>query len=908
VGRFARLVRRLRGVVARAGGRDVNDELQLHLDLLAEEYRAEGLSDADARARAQREFGNPTRLAEQTREVSTVPWIESALKDVAYGLRQLRRQPLVTTLAVVSLAIGIGANTAVFSIVNGLALRTLPVPAPERLAALSLGDQEVSRVDGSRWSYVFWRAFEAHRAQFDGVMAWSPTRVTVGAGDAAEPVDGVFVDGGFFRTVRAAVMRGRPLGSEDDRPGAAPVVVISHGYWQRAFGGAGDVIGHTLSISETLFEVVGVTEPAFTGLEVGQAADLILPLSAEAVVRGAQSFIKPPFDAMNMWLRIGVRLREGQTLEHGAAVVQALQPRLREAALPAGFPQLRDTFLREPMTLVSASTGLSRLRQLYRRPLDVLMAVVGIVLLLASVNVASLLLAQATARAPEIGLRLALGGSRWRVARQLVIEAALLTAGGLVLGLMVAQVAARVLIAQLSSAASPVTLDVGLDGRVLAATMMIGVLTTLVCGTAAAWRVNTVAPAHTLIDASRGAVGGHRARPSSVLLGCQVGLALTLVVAAGLFMGTFARLLSVPLGFDRDAVLLANVSVARADVPPGARLAFYERLVDAVRAVPGVAFASASTLTPVSASFAPIGVRPITDDGMGPMAEARSAFVTPDWFATYGLPLLRGRDISASDSSTSAPVVVVNRALAERFFPGRDAVGESIGLSVGPDGALALPSRTIVGVVENAIYRSLREAPQPTAYLPLAQYDYPVPVSAFIALNIRAASGSPLALARDVSTAMTGVNPQVAVTTRTLAGQVRESVRQEQLLASLSGLFGAIALLLAAIGLFGVTGYAVARRRSELAVRLAVGATWTDVVRTVLGRFVAPVGLGLTAGVALATWLARFVSSLLFGVTPSDPAILALSCGALVASMVAAAWIPVHRALRIDPSEVLRAP
>lgn len=908
MGPIGRLGRRLRGVVSQTESRDVRDELQLHLDLLTEEYRADGLSHVDARARAERDFGNPTRLAERTREVGTVPWLEGLLKDVTFGARQLRRHALITTLAVASLAIGLGASTAVFSIVNALVLRPLPVPDPQRLAALTLGDHEVSRVDGARWSYVFWRAFEAHRAQFDGVMAWSPTRATVGTGDAAQQVDGVFVDGGFFATVGARVSRGRPLSPEDEHPGAAPVVVISHGYWQRALGGAGDVIGRPLTISDTAFTVVGVTTPEFTGLEVGQAAELFLPLSAEAIVRSAQSFMKPPLDAMNMWLRIGVRLRPGQTIEHGTALVQALQPPLREVALPPGFPQLRDTFLREPMALVSASTGLSRLRQLYRRPLNVLTAVVGLVLLLACLNVANLLLAQATARLPELGLRLALGGSRGRVARQLVIEAALLTAGGLALGLLAARSAARLLVAQFSTAASPVTLDIAVDGRVLAATAVVGILTTLICGTAAAWRVNAVAPAHALIDASRGAVAVHRARTAGVLLSCQVGLSLTLVVAAGLFTSTFGRLLAVPLGFDRDAVLLANVNVASADVPPGERLAFYQRLVDAVRAVPGVAHASASTLTPVSASFAPIGVRPITDDGIGALAEARSAFVTPDWFSTYGLPLLRGRDLAAGDSSSSVPVVVVNRAFSDRFFPGREAVGASIALSVGPDGAVALPSRTIVGVVDNAIYRSLREAPQPTAYLPLAQYDYPIPVSAFIALNIRAVSGPPAGLAPAVATAITGVNPQLTVTTRTLANQVRESVRQEQLLAAISGLVGGIALVLAAIGVFGVTSHAVGRRRSELAVRLAVGASPADIVRTVLGRFVAPVGLGIVGGLALAAWLGHLVSSLLFGVTPGDPATLAVSCAVLVAAALAAAWIPVHRALRIDPSEVLRAP
>ncbi|MCC7123638.1 MAG: ABC transporter permease [Acidobacteria bacterium] len=766
----------------------------------------------------------------------------------------------------------------------------------------------MSRVNGTRWSYAFWRGFAAHRAEFDAVMAWSPTRVAVGPADTAGVEDGVFVDGGFFDAVGARIAFGRPLAPADDDLGAPPVVVISHGYWQRAFGGDAAVLGRSLTIADTAFDVVGVTAPGFSGIEVGQAADLILPLSAEAIVRRAQSFLRPPLDAMNMWLRIGVRLHRAQTLEQGSTILQRLQPHLREAALPADFPQLRDTFLQEPMTLVSASTGLSRLRQEYRRPLNVLATVVGIVLLLACVNVANLLLAQATARTPELGLRLALGGSRWRVARQLVIEAALLTAAAVALGVVAAQLVARVLVAQFSSAALPVTLDLGLDGRVLAMTAAIAVLTTLVCGTAAAWRVNVAAPGDVLMDAARGSVGGHRTRASSVLLGCQVMLSLALVVAAGLFISTFSRLLSVPLGFDRDAVLLANVNLARADVPPADRLAFYQQLVDAVKAVPGVAHASASTLTPVSASFAPIGVRPLTDTGAGALAEARSAFITPDWFSTYGLPLLRGRNFSSADSSTSLPVVVVNRAFVERFFPEHDPIGASIAVSVGRGNELTLPSRTIVGVVDNAIYRSLREAPEPTAYLPLAQYDYPVPVSAFIALNVRPVSGLPAALARDVTTAVSNVDPALTVTTRTLASQVRESIQQEQLLAAISALVGAIALLLSAIGLFGLTSYAVGRRRRELAIRLAVGAERVDVARTVLGRFVAPIGLGIVGGLTLSTWLARFASTLLFGVSSGDPLTLAIASGVLVVTAMIAAWVPLRRALRIEPAEVLRAP
>jgi len=396
--------RRLRGAFSRFDDRAVRQEVDLHLDLLTEEFRDQGFSEVEARSRAERTFGNRTRAVELTRAVTTLPWLESLLNDVIYGARQLRRSPAVTILAVASLAVGIGANTAVFSIVDALVLRSLPVPAPDRLAALSLGDQDATRVDGSRWSYAFWKAFVPHHTQFDGVMAWSPVRVSASRDSTVQPVDGVFVNGGFFAALRLPVGLGRPLEQTDDRDGAPSVVVISHGYWQRQFGGAADVIGRTILVHETPFAVVGVTRPGFIGLDIGQAADIILPLSTEALVRGAQSFLRPPFDGMNMWLRIGVRLRSDQSLESGSAILRGLQPQLREASLPAGFPQLRETHLREPIGLISAANGLSRVRQLYRRPLNALMLVVGVVLLLACVNVANLLLAQATAREQELGV------------------------------------------------------------------------------------------------------------------------------------------------------------------------------------------------------------------------------------------------------------------------------------------------------------------------------------------------------------------------------------------------------------------------------------------------------------------------------------------------------------------------
>jgi predicted permease len=905
-----KVARRIRGLLSRTDAKTVSDELQLHIDLLTDEYRAQGQSEDAARARAEREFGNPVRIAERTREVQTYPGLEAFCRDIQYATRQLRKNLGVTVLAITSLAVGIGANAAIFSIVNALVLRPLAVPNPERLAALSLGDQDLTRIDGSRWSYTFWRAFANHRQHFDGVLAWSHTRINVSREDASESVDGLFVDGEFFATLGLPPAFGRVLSPTDDEPGAMPVVMISHNYWQRHFGQAPDVLGRALNLQGTPFTIVGVTSASFTGLEVGQPFDLALPISAESIIRGAQSFVKPPFDGLNLWLRIGITLRADQTLENGTAIVRGLQPQLRQAAMPPSFPQLSETYLREPMSLTSASNGLSRLRQMYRVPLQVLGAVAALVLLLACLNVANLLLGQATARGHELSVRLALGGSRWRVGRQLLIESALLSVAGLLAGAMLAQWAARGLISQFSAPNSPVALDLGIDLRVLAMMAAVGAVTTVLCGTAGALRVNAVTPAHTLADAARGTIGSRRSRISGALLTSQVCLSLTLVVGAGLFVGTFVRLASVPLGFDPEAVLLANANAARANIPPAERAAFYNRLVDAARAVPGVRQAAASTMTPVSASEVPIFVKPIAGSrGLAVEGEAKSMFVTPGWFETYGVSLLRGRDFGATDTAGAAPVMAVNQAFVDRFYAARSGLGETARIALGRKGELLLPAeRTIIGVVNNSTYRSLREVAQPVVYIPLAQYDHPVPMNAFIAIGLRTRTNAPAALARDVATALTTLNPQLTVTTRTLSSQVRESIRQEQLLAALSGLFGLVALFLAATGLYGVTSYAVTRRRREFALRLAVGASKSDIIRTVLARIAAPLGLGLAAGIVLSSWLSRFVSGMLFGVEAGDPVTLAIAACVLVVTALTAAWMPARRAFSVSAVESLRSP
>lgn len=907
---LTRLRLRLRALLSRRHDREVQDELALHIDLLADEYRQQGLPEDEARARAHREFGNVTRLGETVHEVSTFPWLEGVLRDIAYAGRELRRSRGVTMVAVLSLALGIGANTAIFSIVNALMLRELPVAEPRRLAALAASGDETIPGGGARWSYGLWQAVEQRADAFDGAIAWSAARFDLSNGGEVDPVSGVFASGDFFRVLGVPAIAGRTFTAADDVRGAAdgPVAVISYGLWQTRFGGAPSVVGASIDIQGTPFTIVGVTGPRFTGLEVGQAFDVVLPLAAEPLIRGAQSFINPPLDRMNYWLRIVFRLKPDQSVESADALVRGLQLRLREASVPQGMPEYAEQYLKEPLSVVPASTGMSLLRQTYQRPLAVLLAVVALVLLLACANIANLLLARATARGHELNVRLALGATRWRVARQLLAESVILAAAGAVAGLLLAAWAGRALVAQLSTESAAVSLDLPLDWRVLGFTVLMTTVTAVLCGVAPAFRVTGARPIDALKEQGRSIAGDRRASLSAGLLVTQVALSLTLVVTAGLFVGTFARLASVPLGFDGDRVLLINANAGRAALPPEARAAFYDRLVAAAGGVPGVAAAAASTSTPVGGSNMSLhvgvaGVAPAPDPERN---RAKYIWVTPEWFATYGVPLLSGRDISSRDAAGALPVAVVNSAFVERFFPDRNVLGESITVSLGPGGEMSFGARTIVGVVGNTVYRSLREETQPVMYFPIAQWNLPIPLGAFVALSVRPVAGTPAALSPRIADALTAIEPRLALTIRTLDDQVQESVHQERLIATLSGLFGVLALLLAGLGLYGVTSYGVTRRQTEIGVRLALGATPMAVVRLVLSRVFVLVMAGVCIGAGLSAWLSRFAASLLYGLAPGDPATLAGAAAALIAVALAAAIVPARRALGIDPVETLR--
>jgi predicted permease len=576
---------------------------------------------------------------------------------------------------------------------------------------------------------------------------------------------------------------------------------------------------------------------------------------------------------------------------------------IREATMPQDWrPEDKASYLSDGFSLIPAANGGSGLRQRYSLPLTAIMVVVGLVLLIACANIANLLLARATARRHELSVRVALGASRLRIARQLLCESLLLSGTGAILGLFFARWGSGLLVRQLSTTTTNVFLDLSLDLRVLAFTAAVAVGTALLFGMAPALRSTRVQPHDALKSQGRGIVGEGRVGLGSVLIVIQVALSLILVVAAGLFVRTFSSLAHLDLGFERSGVLVAQVNAQRAQLEPAQRPELFRRLLEAASNTPGVSVAALSAVTPVSGST--WNYRIELPDGPQLSERERSSFinlVSSNWFRTYGTTLIAGRDLAATDTKTAAPVALVNEAFARKFAYGRNPIGMRVRLP--GFGGRPTIERQIVGYVKDAVYRSLREPVPPTMYIPYGQH--PDPPSG-MSISVRPAGGSPLLLTKGLASALTSVRGDIAITFRPLEDQVNAALTQERVVAILSGFFGGLALLLAGLGLYGVTSYAVSRRRTELGIRMALGAAPGGVIGLVLRRVAILVGLGVVAGSGVSLWAASFVRKLLYGLEPQDPLTIVLAAVTLGGIGAIAGWLPARRASRIDPAEVLR--
>jgi putative ABC transport system permease protein len=819
------------------------------------------------------------------------------MTNLRLAIRTLWATPVVSFVAILSLTLGIGANTAIFSVVDSLLLRALPVKEPDRLVQLV----EASADSQRSWTYPIWDEIRRRPQLFESAFAWSANRFNLAAGGETEFVDGVWASGGMFETLGVPAILGRTFTDQDDRRGGGPdgpVAVISYDFWQRRFGGAADAIGRSLNVERLPVTVIGVTPPGFFGPDVGRAFDIALPLGVEPLVRGRETWLD---GRSTWWLSVMARLKPTQSLEAAIRGIADAQPQIREATHPGW-----DDYLKDPLTLVPSPTGDSGLRRRYQRPVVILMSIVALVLLIASANIANLLLARATARRHELSVRLALGASRRQLVGLLFTESVVLATVGAAGGVLLARWGGRLLVAQMSTPSNRVFLDLSLDWRVLGFTITATAITALLFGTVPAFRAASVDPMEAIKEHGRGGDHQGHARMSGSLVIAQVALAVVLVAAAGLFVRTFTSLTRRPLGFEAERVLVVTLDAQRAPLAAEARLAMFDRVRQAVRSVPGVAGASLSVITPVTGQ----GWNGTVDISDVPPLPGRQAMtfknaVTPDWFSTFGTPLSAGRYFDDRDRRGAPMVAIVNQAFVSRFMNGANPIGHIVRDRAIP----GLPNKDvpkeIVGVVADAVYRNLREPIPPTLYVPLAQADTGF-ARPSIALNVRAASGSPALLTRSVAAAVAEVNADVAVTFRPLANLVNASLTQERVIATLSGFFGGLALLLAGLGLYGVTSYAVSRRQAEIGIRMALGAAPGGVIRLVLARVALLVGTGVVAGVLVSIWLARFAEVLLFGLTPRDPVTLAAAALILAAVGALGGWIPARRASRIDPARVLR--
>ncbi len=722
------------------------------------------------------------------------------------------------------------------------------------------------------------------------------------SGGEARYAAGKYVAGQFFETLGLHPMLGRTLTPSDDKRGCPGTAVLSHGFWQKEYASQPGIVGKTISLDNHPFEIAGVLEPGFTGVDVGNSVDVYVPLCSEKIIRGEGSFLD---HRSAWWIRVIGRPKPGVSETQAGARLTTLAPGIFEATLPANWkPDMQAGYRKRTFSIKPIPNGLSDVRKKYQQALIVLMVITGVVLLIACANVANLLLARSAARQREIAIRMALGSGRGRLIRQLLTESLVLSLTGAALGVLFAQWGAHLLVRFLSDGAT-VYLNLNVDSRVLAFTAAIAILTALLFGLAPAWKGTRVNPQSAMKANARGVVTlnkpGSKFGLGKMLVVLQVALSLLLVVGAGLMLTTFFKLESLDAGFEREHILIAQVDLRNGHYPPERRLAAYQEMLSHLRALPGVRSASVSDITPISGSAWDETIQ--VDGYVAKSSEDANVYfnqVSDRFFETLGQPLLAGRDFNSNDTPQSTPVALVNQALAKKFFAGESPVGKRFRAEEG--NKLGAPIE-IIGIVKDAKYEDLRQDVPPTAYRAMSQIDKPRSSTNF---EVRIASGAPAAMIPAVKSAIAEVNRDVSLEFKTLAMQVDESLARERLLATLSGFFGALALLLAMIGLYGVMSYNVARRRNEIGIRMALGAEQSRVLRMVLREVAILIAIGLAIGLGAALATTRFVESFLYGMKPNDPWTLSIAA-AVLASVAALAGLP-PRPPRHPPRPHVRPP
>ncbi len=839
--------------------------------------------------------------------------MQTLWQDIRYGLRMLAKNPGFTAVAVATLALGIGANTAIFSLVNAVMLQALPVQHPEQLVVPRWSAHEWPKDIGSSsfgdcnfhgrpgpdsgscsFSYPMYRAIRGEKELFTNVSAFAgPTQLDLSGNGPASMTAGELVSGDYFQTLGVRAVLGRTLEPSDEQPGAAPVAVLNYGYWQSAFGGAAGAIGKTIRLNGVAFTIVGVTDPGFTRLTPGKTLDMWLPLTQikELGLRWGSG----SEDARNWWLTLVARLKPGIVPGQAEAAVSLL---FRNETLHGEKPSLKESD--DPkVLLVPAQNALTGFRANFGEPLYLLMAAVGIILLIACANVAGLMLARATAREKEMAVRLALGAGRGRVIQQLLTESVMLSVAGAALGVLVAFWGATGLAEFLAANAyHPLQLDLHPDARVLLFTISVALLTGIGFGLAPAFRGTRIDVAPTLKEnagsiSARGHVGTRRFGLGSSLVVCQVALSMVVLIGAGLLLRTLEKVKSINPGFDTRNVLLFSVDPTLAGYKEDNIQNVYDELTRRLAALPGVISASYASDVLLDGGLWTSDVK-IEGQKGNDTVEVQMLAVGPEFLETMRIPLVAGRTLNAADMRLKQDVALVNQAFVRKYLELRNPLGLHFG---GGDPGEKL-DKEIVGVVADTKYDDMRKADEPTAYVPLKNGQ--------LTFALRTA-GAPAAQIPGVRKTVNEVDTNLPVFgVRTQTQTIDRLLVNQRLVARLSSLFGLLGLLLACIGLYGLLSYEVARRTREIGIRSALGAQRRDVLSMVIKQGLVLVIFGTVAGIVASFVATRFLQSLLFGVRATDPWTFGAVCGLLVFVGVLACYIPARRATRVDPMVALR--
>ncbi len=822
-------------------------------------------------------------------------------RDLRHALRFLRLSPGFTLVAVLTLSLGIGANTAIFQLIDSIRLRTIPVKSPQELGTIRIADRHWGSgqfsSQCSQLTFAMWEQIRKRQEGFAEIAVWSDQRFNLATGGEVRKAKGIRVSGDFFHVLGVEPILGRLLGPADDQPGCGiSGASISYAFWQRNFDGDPSVIGKRLALDGNSFQVIGVTPPGFNGISIGDTFDVAVPICVEPILSPRNNRLTRRHA---WWLAAIGRLKPGWTMTRANAQVLAVTPAILQETIPTVYDaEATKKYLEYKLGAFSASTGFSELRSDSETSLWLLLGISGLVLLIACANLANLMLARASARERQITIRRALGASRWRMVRELLSESLLLAAAGSTCGLFLAFAISRMLVAVISTEQNEIFLDLGMDWRVLAFTTGLAALTTVSFGLAPALRATRTEPAMLLQSGSRGAtVGRERFSLRRILIVSQVGLSVVLLMGALLFVRSLRNLTTLNVGFQQAGILVTSVDFTRLQLPEQRYTEYKRDLVKRVQAILGVESAAHAMLVPFGGSTWNDNV--INEGSDQDAGVAWENFLGPGYFKTVGTPLLAGRDFDDRDTSTSAKVAIVNQAFARKILKVADPLGKRFRIHEAP--GKPRPLYEIVGVTADNKFQDMHEEFLPFMYFPSAQEEKPSPDD-----HILIRSSLPLTnLISSMKETIADVNPGIDLEFLVFQTRIQNSLIQDELMATLSSFFGFLAALLAAIGLYGVMSYMVIQRTKEIGIRMAIGAERGDVLRMILREATVLTVTGLVIGTGLALAAAQAAKSLLFGLKPRDPLTLLMAVVTLSAVAALASFLPAYRASKLDPLTAL---